>query len=758
MATDNIMRGTERVPAARGGALKNTGRGNYRMANIEAPQAKQKPNWAGLVEAGAKLYGAHSEFADERGKKRSEQILAELTTDERRQAIQDGRLLYQDDTYAMKHLKIAVGRQAAMEKDIETQRMIQQGTKGLRTKEEIDQYLAEDYHRAKAIVASDLNVSEDDPDLLAGWNDNYQRRAIALRESFDQVESKRFVDKAVMSSTAEAVSMFKDPTVLAEPELAGTVIQYMQNKYAQGTIPTPEAYSMILKQSLQGVAASPNSTQTLLYLADEPVEIHGAQVTLRQFMGEAEYDNLIMESENSTLTKQHSVRSELGGFEAGIRAQITMGNFDEADRMVDDLDTRNAGLQGSDLASQFKDQIISLRSSVTQARAQALASQRAGLEKQNVISSEVEQWRRLFTARSQGAMISLDPSAQGDMQYANESYKAFFSQTSERADEMLASGRITPELHASIQMETAALSPEDSPARKAITENVTLAKSQLAAMAVLDDDKIDFEKDFEVFNRLGLMFNANPIEFAAIAPELAGQVQVAAKINSLGLDGNKALLDAYRANKDMDDAQRQLKRQEWMDRTISSNFRSLAQVDKGLMDAGYTIYQALTANNINPSEAADAAHEIISENVAFISMDKSSGVAGDRMKRGAISKKRLMTNPSNPDSWRTGQELVEKTFQGFVSENKGLTKHGWSIHQMPQDPDMLVIKHISGINPRLIKLSEVREQAAQAEALRQQELHEKAVREAQEGGGVTWKHEREWGAPLYQMKDKPTKE
>ena len=346
------------------------------MANIEAPQAKSRPNWTGLVESAAKLYGAHREMADERGKKRSEQILAELTTDERRQAIQDGRLLYQDDKYAMKHMKIAVGRQAAMEKDIETQRMIQQGTKGLRTKEEIDQYLAEEYHRAKATTAIDLNVSEDDPDLLEGWNDNFQRRSIAIRETFDQVESKRYVDKAILTSTAEAVSMFKDPTVLAEPELAGVVIQHMQNKYAQGTIPTPEAYSMILKQSLQGVAATPRSTQTLLYLADEPVEIHGTQVTLRQFMGEAEFDNLIMESENSTLAKDNATRSEIGGYEAGIHAQITQGNFDEADRQVDALDARNAQLQGSDLSSASKDRIISLRSAITQARAQAQASRR----------------------------------------------------------------------------------------------------------------------------------------------------------------------------------------------------------------------------------------------------------------------------------------------------------------------------------------------------------------------------------------------
>ena len=755
MATDNIMKGTERVPAARGGALKDTGRANYRMANIEAPQAKQKPNWTGLVEAGAKLYGAHKEFADDRGKKRSEQILAELTTDERRQAIQDGRLLYQDDKYAMKHMKIAVGRQAAMEKDIETQRMIQQGTKGLRTKEEIDQYLAEDYHRAKTIVASDLNVSEDDPDLLAGWNDNYQRRSIAIRETFDQVESKRYVDKAVLSSTAEAVSMFKDPTVLAEPELAGVVIQHMQNKYAQGTIPTPEAYSTILKQSLQGVAAAPNSTQTLLYLADEPIEIHGAQVTLRQFMGEAEYDNLIMESENSTLSKDNATRSEIGGYEAGIQAQIAMGNFDEADRQVDALDSRNAQLQGSDLSSASKDRIIGLRSAITQARAQAQASRRTALVKEATIQAGVEHWRKLYAAQAAGAQISLDPSAQ-DMEYANESNKAFFAESAKRADDMLARGRIDPEMHATIQMTLAAQSHEGSPARKNLTDNVLLAQNRFAGLAALDDDKIK-DEDFELFDRLGLMFNANPLEFASIAPEMAGQLQAIAAVNALGLNGNRVVLDAYRADKDMDDAQRQLKRQEWMDKTISSEFRMLAQVDKSLMDSGYTIYQALTANNINPTEAADTAHNIMMESVAPIDMESSKGLAGNRVTRGAITKKRLMTNPADPDSWRTGQQIVQDGLRAYIEENAGLSKRGWSISQMPQDPDMLLIKHISGVSPRLIKLSEVREQAAAAEAKRAQETHEQAVRKAQQGGGITFEHRL--GAPLFERNPpKPIKE
>lgn len=757
MATDNIMKGTERVPAARGGELRNTGRGNYKMATIESPQAKSKPNWTGLVESAAKLYGSYREMADERGKQRSEQILAELTTDERRQAIQDGRLLYQDDKYAMKHMKIAVGRQAAMEKDIETQRMIQQGTKGLRTKEEIDQYLAEEYHRAKTIVASDLNVSEDDPDLLEGWNDNYQRRSIALRETFDQVESKRYVDKAVLSSTAEAVSMFKDPTVLAEPELAGTVIQYMQNKYAQGTIPTPEAYATILKQSLQGVAASPRSTQTLLYLADEPVEIHGAQVTLRQFMGEAEYDNLIMESENSTLAKDNATRSEIGGYEAGIQAHITLGNFDEADRQVDALDTRNAMMQGSDLSSANKDRIISLRSAITQARAQAQAAKRTALDKEAAIQYGVEHWRKLYAAHAAGAQISLDPAAQ-DMQYASESNKAFFAESAKRADDMLARGSITPELHATIQMTIAAQSHEGSPARKSLTDNVLLAQNRFAGLAALDDDKIK-DEDFELYDRLGLMFNANPLEFASIAPEMAGQLQAIAAVNSLGLNGNRVVLDAYRADKNMDEAQRQLKRQEWLDKTLSSEFRMLAQVDKGLMDAGYTIYQALTANNINPTEAAKTAHNIMMESVAPIEMGKADGVVGGRTTRGAITKKRLMTNPANPDSWRTGQKMVQEGLQAYIDENAGLSKRGWSISQMPQDPDMVLIKHISGISPRLIKLSEVREQAAAAEAKQAQEAHDQAVRKAQQGGGITFEHKREWGAPLFERNQpKPTKE
>ena len=70
---------------------------------------------------------------------------------------------------------------------------------------------------------------------------------------------------------------------------------------------------------------------------------------------------------------------------------------------------------------------------------------------------------------------------------------------------------------------------------------------------------------------------------------------------------------------------------------------------------------------------------------------------------------------------------------------------------------MIIIKHISGISPRLIKLSEVREQAAAAEAKQAQEAHDQAVRKAQQGGGITFEHRL--GAPLIERNQpKPTKE
>ncbi|UZT50151.1 internal virion protein [Enterobacter phage 02_vB_Eclo_IJM] len=102
---------------------------DYQAANVQGQTGDSGLAKAltDFVSTGAGVYKQFQDKAKDLGDERSNEIIRKLTPQQRREAIQNGTLLYQDDPYAMEQLRVKTGRNAAYAVDDEINVKIQNG-------------------------------------------------------------------------------------------------------------------------------------------------------------------------------------------------------------------------------------------------------------------------------------------------------------------------------------------------------------------------------------------------------------------------------------------------------------------------------------------------------------------------------------------------------------------------------------------------------------------------------------------------------
>ncbi|WP_202979989.1 hypothetical protein [Xylella fastidiosa] len=88
---------------------------DYRAATIQAeqPRASLLDSIGRFAKAGADMYIAKEQRARDLADERSNEIIRKLTPEQRREALNNGTLLYQEAPYAMEALRVKTGRKDA---------------------------------------------------------------------------------------------------------------------------------------------------------------------------------------------------------------------------------------------------------------------------------------------------------------------------------------------------------------------------------------------------------------------------------------------------------------------------------------------------------------------------------------------------------------------------------------------------------------------------------------------------------------------
>lgn len=736
MAND-IYKNTERVRSLPEEGLHTTARAGLRQANVEMPHRKPKPDWSGFLKAGADLYSDYKKAVESRADQRSDQVIGELTPDERREAISQGLLLYQDDKAAMKALRRKVGQMDALKEDMLTSDLIKRGK--IRTPEDLDNHMAERYRAALQTVADTVGVGSTDPDLLEGWNNNIVQRKVALAETLQQTESNRLETIAVTTATDEALRIFTSPEVMANPEMAQVAVRYMQASYDKGELPTPEAFTKTLKSSLSEVASKPNSTEALMAMRKSPIRMHGREMPLEAIIGPEQFDNLILKSENSTLEKQNFVGEELAGMASSIENLALSGKFGEAYVALDQMSAYVASTQPSDFTTAYKQQVNQMRATVARAETMELMETRSARDKELKISQEEFEFGRIMQARMAGQLISTDPKNHPEFQYPEEVEKRYYANKIQKINQAVESGVMDEATAASTIMRLVNMSHADSPARAAINDEIATANNQLNAAAVRSDDEINYDEDFNSLKKLKYMYEADPLSFTQLSPELAGTMNLISTLERLGVNGIEAVVHSTRDEMNQDEETKRLERTEWANNSRSTVYADLLQGDHALNEAAFTFYKSIKSSTRNPNQAADLALKMVRENIEEIRLNETEAVISDsgsssswrgsnrRHIAGMLPKTLIQLDKGNPNSVEAGRKAITEIADNTVKENVGLGRTGWTVQGLPQR-DQVMVRHATGA-AYFIDMSDLRENYRKQAQEASQKAHDKAVKE-----------------------------
>ena len=312
---------------------------DYRAATIQAeqPRASLLDSLGRFAKAGADMYMAKEERDKQRADERSNEIIRKLTPEQRRQAIQNGTLLYQDDPYAMQALKFKTGRNAAFLVDDEVQQAIKEGR--FRTREEMEQYRHSRLQEHSKSFAEQFGINEMDEEYQKGFNANITERNIALYGAHDTFLSDQAQKGAILNSKVELNGVLSDHDLLSRPESGEFFQNYIDNSLVTGM--TDNQAQQVISSSLNDVLQRPGGAAFLQNIENRKVTLNGATTTYRELMGDEQWQAMMIKAQhtqfqnNAKLTEKFrlDINSALNQADTGKGWETLQGIKAELDKI-----------------------------------------------------------------------------------------------------------------------------------------------------------------------------------------------------------------------------------------------------------------------------------------------------------------------------------------------------------------------------------------------------------------------------------------
>lgn len=691
--SNEIRQATERAP--QGDGLRKTARAGYQAATVQAPNKKKTPDWEGFLSTASNLYGKVKKEKDERSVRRGNQIIAELTPDERADAIERGELLYQDDANAMKHLNRMVGKERAQEEDLSLQRLIRNGD--YTTREEVDAHMAEQYTAAKAKGAALMGVDENDPDYTAGFNENLNPRRVAIYESLDQHESGRLESQALLSTSKHVSQIINDPVIISDPDNAVSLAAHMQQQRDNGTIPRNTVFREVLVDSVKQIASTAGSTEFLARYGNQEVQIDGIQLPLRDLIGADQFDNYILQSETSTRSKDLASNQERQHQLNDIDILVRNGHYEQADARLSNLEAADRKRYPSDQLTEGKQELINARLQLNQAHGVQTQVQRNALVKEETVAKGYNTVMKAMVAREGGDYgVSTDANVLG-LQHPDEVNTMVAAEQLRLINE---NDSLSDKQKVAERLRVAALTHMGSPLREAIQENSELMRQEVQAAVVSDDTDIDWKEDMQGFQGLHAQWKENKHAFAMIDPEGAAVFEMVGNLDLASVKGIQTYVRAQRSITNMSPELQHAERAQFEEAFQSSDYKHLAQMSGKDHDTLYLHYQAQLHMKVNPTTAAEVAFKQWSENnVPVVGQNAMES-------NGRLSKALLTLDPTNPDSHKQGLEAVQDTLNTIIDNNPNLDGSLWTVQEGANDTVMFLHQ---GSDPYFMPMSTLRE-------------------------------------------------
>lgn len=617
----------------------------------------------GFVGAAGDAYSQYDATMKKRAEERSNEIIRKLTPEQRREAIQNGTLLYKDDAYAMTALRQKTGRNAAFEVDSEIQQKIQQGH--FRTRKDMEEYRQQRLADRSLSYAKDAGIDPEDVDYKRGFDTDITQRNAGLFDLHNQFLSKNLEAQSSIEMRNDLTPLMNDPTFLGSKDGAYIVSNYLNKGLETGEIPSDREATNALTMLVQDSVAKDGGADFLRSFKDHKINVLGGSQSVENLLGPEVYQDLITKADTATY-ERNAKRTET--FQLGIANAMAQADPASGWQMLNKLEQENDWVQKGEQMTPQREALIKAKAQMIEAVKRSSANGQAELEKRAQADNRQLAIAEAYQNRMDGKTLSVDPR---------------FLPTDENTGEYKDSDMATYAHSALNQIDQMGIPQDQKDAKKLALLRADYAKGpfQAAFQTLTQDAQREWQAalisgeagEMPRLKELQRIYQQDPGTMAQLYPEQAGMMET---LKFMGLNGlePQILVDAQR-NKPKTEEERRYREEQWSAIKNDSSTADVLKYIPGDMESmARSVFDAYSTLTGDSSAASKAVTEFLQKNVVSFTSE-----TGGKAFHGMLSKNDLMTNPNRSESWEQGKLIIDD-FMKQLQKDSVWGASGMSVH------------------------------------------------------------------------------
>lgn len=638
---------------------------DYRAATIQAeqPRASLLDSISRFAKAGADMYMAKDERDKQRADERSNEIIRKLTPEQRRQAIQNGTLLYQDDPYAMQALKFKTGRNAAFLVDDEVQQAIKEGR--FRTREELEQYRHSRLQEQSKSFAEQFGINEMDEEYQKGFNANITERNIALYGAHDTFLSDQAQKGAILNSKVELNGVLSDPDLLSSPESGEFFQNYIDNSLVTGM--TDNQAQQVISSSLNDVIQRPGGAAFLQNVENRKVTLNGATTTYRELMGDEQWQAMMIKAQHTQFQNNAKLTEK---FRLDINSAINQADTGKGWEMLQGIKAELDKIQPGEEMTPEREILLSAQEQMrnrfnqeSEEVAKEMDKQRKTLNKSLVIDQQ-------FNKRLNGEYVSTDykdmPTNENTGEFTHSDMVNYANQKLAQIDAM-----DIPEAQKDrMKLQYLQADSKDGAFRTAVGQMVSDARGEWKA-AVINGEMPD---STPALDSLRKMRNIDPGLFAALYPDDAELFHTMDQLDRQGIKP-QALINATKSRQGKT-REMQIEDERAFSELMNNSVQpELKYLPASMREYAQIIYDSEKYLTGNPKDAISAVSSFLKDTTYTFSSDNVDGGTY------GVIPRNMMQVTDDPKSWEQGKDIIEQAVKKYQEQNPWVTNKQLKVSQ-----------------------------------------------------------------------------
>lgn len=649
----------------------------YRAATTQAEQPKSSllDTIGRFAKAGADMYAAKEQRARDLADERSNEIIRKLTPEQRREALNNGTLLYQDDPYAMEALRVKTGRNAAYLVDDDVMQKIKEGV--FRTREEMEEYRHSRLQEGAKAYAEQFGINPDDVDYQRGFNGDITERNISLYGAHDNFLSQQAQKGAIMNSRVELNGVLQDPDMLRRPDSADFFEKYIDNGLVTGAIPSDAQATQLISQAFSDASSRAGGADFLMRVGDKKVTLNGATTTYKELMGEEQWNALMVTAQRAQYDNDAKLNEK---FQLDVNSALFVDDprvgWEKLQGIKAELDKYQPGEQMTPQRATLIEAQKQLRAKMVEwakNEAKALDEAQKADNKFRVIDAQ-------YQKRINGEWVSTDfkdmPTNGNTGEFKHSDIVNYANKKLADIDAM----DIPDGAKDRLKLQYLQSDSKDGPFRTAIGTMVQDAAQEWSS-SVMNGKLADKTPAMDALRRIR---NADPYLIAALYPEQAELFLTMDLADRQGVDVQE-LIDAERQIATRSKEQRFEDDIAFEKSLNDSKVPEIANMPTELRGLARKIYDSVKYRTNNVDMAMTEMQKFLNESTTTFNDDSpdNEGVIG------VIPRNYLQVN-DDPKSWKQGKDIIDAALKGIIVANPSMASDkmtvsviGKSIYIMP---------------------------------------------------------------------------